>query len=89
MSKETKSESEASIIGGLVLACGNVYNEQGTQISKEVGQYIFSQRQKDREKVLLEIGEIKKLFLGNGLVKEKWVATSLADLEQAINKIMK
>lgn len=28
-------------IGSLIMHCGNIYNEQGVEISKEVGKYIF------------------------------------------------
>jgi len=51
-------------IGGLVLSCGNVYNENGTDISVEVGKYIESLLQKERERIAEEVeklGDIWKL----------------------------
>lgn len=58
-----REEDKAIIIGGIVMSCGNILNENAQEISAKVGEYMISEMEKqihDSHKRLLE--EISKII---------------------------
>lgn len=60
-----REEDKAIIIGGIVMSCGNIFNENGQEISAKVGEYMISEMEKqihDSHKRLVEklVGEIEQ-----------------------------
>jgi hypothetical protein len=58
MPNNTFRESEkAIIIGGIVMSCGNIYDENGKEMSARVGEYMVSEMEKqihDSQRRLVE-----------------------------------
>lgn len=48
--KTLQEEEKSSIVGGIVMVCGNVYNENKKEITKEVGDYILYVVEQERQK---------------------------------------
>ena len=67
--KTLQEEEKSSIVGGIVMVCGNVYNENKKEITKEVGDYILYVVEQERQKSNT-LGMMKGVEMVEGVVKE-------------------
>lgn len=67
--KTLQEEEKSSIVGGIVMVCGNVYNENKKEITKEVGDYILYVVEQERQKAST-LGLKKGVELVEGVVPE-------------------
>lgn len=92
--KTLQEEEKSSIVGGIVMVCGNVYNENKKEITKEVGDYILYVVEQERQKSNT-LGMMKGVEMVEGVVareRDTWAKESIGDkalqsLEMALVKL--